>query len=113
MAKVILKYKLKHHPTPLGTERFWLTVEGHPLGSDRIEKIVTEYGKKVGFSRCYSHVLRHTSAVLYFRNGVDPFSLQKKLGHSLLQMTRHYANLADSDIRSQHLKYGVADRLKA
>ena len=31
-------------------------------------------------------------------------------GH--LTSPAHYANLADSDIRAQHLRYGVADRLK-
>jgi integrase/recombinase XerD len=112
VAKALLKYKLKQRPIPIGTDRFWLTVTGAPLEADRIQKIVTEYGRKAGLKRCYPHKLRHTSSVLYLRNGGDPFSLQKKLGHSSLQMTRHYANLADSDVRVQHLKYGVADRLK-
>jgi len=113
VAKALLKYKMKHRPTPIGTERFWLTVTGAPLEVGRIEKLVAGYGRKAGFKRCYPHKLRHTSSVLYLRNGGDPFSLQKKLGHSSLQMTRHYANLADSDVRAQHLRYGVADRLKA
>jgi integrase/recombinase XerD len=112
VAKALLKYRLRHRPTPIGTDRFWLTVSGAPLGAERIEKIVKEYGRKAGLKRCYPHKLRHTSSVLYLRNGGDPFSLQKKLGHSSLQMTRHYANLADSDVKAQHLKYGVADRLK-
>ena len=113
VAKALLKYKLKHRPAAVGTDRFWLTVTGAPLEPGRIEKLVKEYGQKAGLKRCYPHKLRHTSAVLYLRNGGDPFSLQKKLGHSSLQMTRHYANLADSDVRAQHLKYGVANRLKA
>ena len=79
----------------------------------RIEEMVGEHGENAGLKRCYPHKLRHLSAVLYLRNGDDPFSLQKKLGHSSLQRTRHYANLTDSDVRAQHLKYGVADRLKA
>ena len=113
VAKAMLKYKMKHRPTPVGTDRFWLTVSGTPLEADRIEKIVKEYGRKAGLKRCYPHKLRHSSSVLYLRNGGDVFSLQKKLGHTSLQMTRHYANLADSDVRAQHLRYGVADRLKA
>jgi len=112
VAKALLKYRMKHRPTPVGTDRFWLTVSGTPLEADRIEKLVREYGRKAGFKRCYPHKLRHTSSVLYLRNGGDVFSLQKKLGHTSLQMTRHYANLADSDVRAQHLRYGVADRLK-
>jgi site-specific recombinase XerD len=112
VAKALLKYKLKHRPEPLSTDRFWLTANGRPLDADRIEKIITGYGNKAGLKRCYPHKLRHTGSVLYLRNGGDPFSLQKKLGHSSLQMTRHYSNLADSDVRAQQLKYGVADRLK-
>jgi len=64
-----------------------------------------------GLERYYPHKLRHTSSVIYLRNGGDPFSLQKKLGHSSLQMTRHYCELADADVRAAHLKFGVADRL--
>lgn len=112
VAKALLKYKLKYRPQPVGNDSFWLTPDGNPLLADRIEKIVSNYGKKAGLGRCYPHKLRHTASVLYLRNGGDPFSLQKKLGHSSLQMTRHYSNLADSDVRAAHLKYGVADRLR-
>jgi len=112
VAKALLKYKLKHRPEPVATDRFWLTAYGRLLNAGRIEKIIHLYGSKAGLRRCYPHKLRHTSSVMYLRNGGDPFSLQKKLGHSSLQMTRHYANLADSDVRKQHLRYGVVDRLK-
>ena len=113
VARALQKYKMKHRPAPVGTTRFWLTAGGRPLAPGRIEKIISRYGDMAGLKKCYPHKLRHTSSVLYLRNGGDPFSLQKKLGHSSLQMTRHYANLADSDVRERHLKYGVADRLKA
>jgi integrase/recombinase XerD len=112
VAKALLKYKLNHRPQPLGNDRFWLTRNGRPLTPNRIEKIVSIHGKKAGLSRCYPHKLRHTSSVMCLRNGGAPFTLQKKLGHSSLQMTRHYCNLVDSDVRAAHLKFGVADRLK-
>jgi len=112
VARALLKYRMKHRPVAVGTERFWLTIDGRPLEPGRIEKIVSRYGKKAGLKSCHPHKLRHTSSVLYLRNGGDPFSLQKKLGHSSLQMTRHYANLADSDVKAKHMKYGVADHLK-
>jgi site-specific recombinase XerD len=112
VAKALLKYKLKHRPEPVGTDRFFLTADGRPLEPGRITKVIAGLGKKAGLRRCYPHMLRHTSSVMYLRNGGDPFSLQKKLGHSSLTMTRHYSNLADSDVRAQHMRYGVADRLK-
>jgi site-specific recombinase XerD len=111
VSKALLKYKLKFRPEPVGTDAFWLSVDGSALTKERIEKIVANCGKIAGLKRCYPHKLRHTSSVLYLRNGGDPFSLQKKLGHSSLQMTRHYSNLADSDVKAMHMKYGVADKL--
>ncbi len=111
VAKALMKYQLKCRPDPIGTDNFWLRRDGRPLLPKRIEKLISAYGKKAGLKRCYAHKLRHTSSVMYLRNGGDVFSLQKKLGHRSLVMTRHYSNLADSDIRAQHLRYGVADRL--
>ena len=112
VAKALMDYLHKHRPEPIGTENFWLRYDGLTLTPDRIQKLVTGYGRKAGLKRCHCHKLRHTSAVQYLRNGGDPFSLQKKLGHSSLTMTRHYSELADEDIRDKHLRYGVADRLK-
>ncbi len=113
VAKALLKYKLKHRSEPVATESFFLAMDGRHLSAGRIEKLIGEYGSKAKLARCHPHMLRHSSSVNYLRTGGDPFSLQKKLGHSSLQMTRHYSNLADSDVRSQHLKFGVADRLRA
>jgi len=112
VAKTLMRYQMKCRPEPVGTDNFWLRRDGRPLLPKRIEKLVSAYGKKAGLKRCYAHKLRHTSSVMYLRNGGDVFSLQKKLGHRSLVMTRHYSNLADSDVRAQHLRYGVADRLK-
>jgi len=112
VAKALMKYQMKCRPEPVGTDNFWLRRDGRPLVLMRIQKIISAYGKKAGLKRCYAHKIRHTSSVMYLRNGGDVFSLQKKLGHRSLVMTRHYSNLADSDVRAQHLKYGVADRLK-
>jgi site-specific recombinase XerD len=112
VAKELLKYRLNHRPQPIGSDRFWLTRGGQPLMPNRIEEMIGFHGKKAGLSRGYPHKPRHTSSVLCLRNGGDPFILQKKPGHSSLQMTRHYCNLVDSDVRAAHLKFGVADRLK-
>ena len=111
VAKALMRYQMKCRPEPIGTDLFWLRHDGRPLLAKRIEKLISAYGKKAGLKRCYAHKLRHTSSVMYLRNGGDVFSLQKKLGHRSLVMTRHYSNLADSDVRAQHLRYGVADRL--
>jgi integrase/recombinase XerD len=48
------------------------------------------------------HAFRHTFAVNYLRRGGSVFHLQKVLGHSSLDMTRRYANLATADLQALH-----------
>ncbi len=113
LTKALLKYKLLHRAEANGSDNFFLTRDGRPINKARVQKFIRRYGERAGIkTRPSPHTFRSTKAVLYLRNGGDPFSLQKALGHSSLVMTRRYSNLANSDVRSQHLRYGVVDRLK-
>lgn len=113
VTKALLKYRMTHRPEGSGADSLFLTRDGRPVNKARVQKIIRRYGEKAGIrTRTSPHTFRSTKAVLYLRNGGDPFGLQRMLGHSSLVMTRRYSNLADSDVRRQHLKYGVADRLK-
>jgi len=111
LTKVLLKYKVAHRPGS-GSGSFFLTRDGRPMSKKRVEVIIKKRGTKAGIkARCSPHTFRSTSAVLYLRNGGDPFSLQKKLGHSTLVMTRRYSELADADVKARHLKASPFDRL--
>jgi site-specific recombinase XerD len=57
------------------------------------------------------HLFRHTFAVTYLRNGGDVLSLQRILGHTSLDMVRHYAKLPDDDIIERHSLHSPADRV--
>lgn len=66
--------------------------------------------------RCYAQAigaditpyhLRHVFALTFIRNGGDVFALQKIMGHSKLDMTRHYVNLVQTDIVKSHAKAGT------
>ncbi len=111
VAKALMRYQVKCRPQPVGTNQFFLKSDGRPLTAGRIEKIISDYGKLIGL-RVYPHKIRHTSAVTYLRNGGDVFSLHRKLGHTSLDMTRHYTNLSDADVKNMHFKNSPADRLK-
>ncbi len=96
LAKLLMKYQTRYRVEPEGTDAFFLSYDGRRLQPKRVEKIIRTYGRKAGLKRVYPHLLRHTSAVMFLRAGGDVFSLQHKLGHSSLTMTRRYSNLSDT-----------------
>jgi site-specific recombinase XerD len=49
--------------------------------------------------------------VRYLVNGGDVFSLQKILGHTSLEMTRKYVNLASGDVKDMHRRFSPMDNL--
>lgn len=86
---------------------------GKPMCRSKARKLLLRYGRAAGIEgvRIFPHTLRHTFAVLYIRNGGDSFSLQEILGHSTLEMTRRYVNLASRDVAEQHKKFSPMDAL--
>ena len=114
--KLLWRYISQYRPEPArpNLANLFLTWDGRPLSKNRVDSIMKHYGKMAGLTgiRCSPHTLRHTFAISYLRNGGDVFSLQKILGHSSLEMTRRYCELADVDIKKAHAIASPVDNLK-
>lgn len=74
------------------------------LNGNSIYHDIAGYNLSRGVDKTSAHLFRHTFAKHFVRMGGDPIRLQKWLGHSTLNMTRHYCNLYDTDLQD------VADR---
>jgi integrase/recombinase XerD len=85
-------------------EHLFLTYDGHQINPSTIRISLRDYGVKSGINnkRVSPHTFRHTGALFYVMNGGDPFSLQKILGHSHMNMVRKYIQMTDTDVRRQH-----------
>jgi len=94
-------------------DHIFLAKDGWPLTKNRIQKMMAKYGKKAAIKgvRCSPHTLRHTGAIMFLRNGGDVFALQRLLGHASLEMTRHYCELADVDVKRAHSVASPVDNL--
>jgi len=99
----------------LDTPALFVSTLGARLDRYRVRDIIERRCEQAEITgvRCSPHTFRHTMAVSYLRNGGDVFSLQKLLGHSTLDMTRKYAELADSDVQDKHRLFSPADRLES
>ena len=82
--RALWHYLSRYRPQPEQPKckLLFLTREGMPLTKDRIDKIMSSYGRKAALSgvRCSPHTLRHTAAISFLRNGGDVFRLQRLLG---------------------------------
>jgi integrase/recombinase XerD len=112
-ARALAAY-LSHRPdrAPNGAPLF-VTDEGERLQKRRIQHILTAMGKRAGISgkAVSPHVLRRTFATLWIANGGDPFSLQRLLGHTTMEMVNRYVRLSTTDLQRTHAAAGPVDAL--
>jgi len=74
-----------------------------------LRQLIKNLAEKAGVEDAYPHKFRHTFAITYLRSGGDIFTLQALLGHSSLDIVRHYARIAEIDIEQAHRKASPAD----
>lgn len=93
----LLSVNEKHFP---GSCVFYSS-EGGQLSGNAWSLRLRFYSEKLGVT-ISPYDLRHTFAVMYIRAGGDAFSLQRLMGHADMEMTKHYANLTQSDLKEKH-----------
>ncbi len=112
--KALLDYVTKVRPEPINpqdADRLFLNADGYPITHDAVEKMFQRIRKSVDIPRLHPHACRHTFAVRYLVHGGDAFSLQRILGHTSLEMTRKYVNLASEDVKEKHRRFSPMDNL--
>jgi len=113
--KSLQRYLLHFRPEPAlpQFDFVFLKQDGWPLDKDGMATIARRVASRTGITRFHWHLLRHTFAVNYLINGGDPFSLQRIMGHTTLEMVRRYMHLADVHVRLQHRRYSPMDVMQA
>ena len=82
------------------------------LSVNALKQSIAKYNKMRGVEKTSVHMYRHTFAKRWVRGGGDPFRLQKMLGHSTLDMTRHYVNLFSEDLKEGFDEINPLDNIK-
>ena len=111
--RALQRYLFRHRPEPtnVGVDNVFLSIYGTPLTENSIKLMFARLAKRSTVQRLHAHLCRHTFATRFLINGGDVFTLQQILGHSTLEMVRHYVNLASNHIAIQHQRFSPLDRL--
>jgi len=109
LQRYLFRYRIR--PAHVGIENAFLSVHGTTLTEDSVKLMFARLARRSGVQRLHAHLCRHTFATRFLINGGDVFTLQQILGHSTLEMVRHYVNLASNDIIIKHQRCSPLDRL--
>ncbi|TWI56093.1 tyrosine-type recombinase/integrase [Halalkalibacter nanhaiisediminis] len=97
MFQATTKEQLKRYLKVRGSvhhDYLWIAHDDKPLTHKTIQDRLKKYGEMARVNKRVSpHTFRHTCAKMYILQGGDIFSLQQLLGHSSLEMCRHYVSL--------------------
>lgn len=63
-----------------------------------LSEAIRRYNRRRGVEKTSIHLFRHSFAERYLRNGGNAFDLQRILGHSTLEMTKHYCRIYDTQL---------------
>ena len=95
------------------TEALFLTIDGTPITRRQIQNRITHYGKMANIQsvRCSAHTFRHTFAKMSVESGAGVFELQQILGHTSMEMVRHYVNLFAEDVTDKHKAFSPLSQM--
>jgi site-specific recombinase XerD len=112
--RALMDYVTMQRPNPINPQHediVFLNADGFPITQTAVEKIFQRIKKAADIPKFHPHCCRHTFSVRYLMNGGDAFSLQKILGHTTLEMTKRYVNMASGDIKDKHRRFSPMDNL--
>ena len=85
---------------------------GGQLTENGLRCTIVDYNRSRGVTRTSIHAFRHTFARKYLVDcGGNAFTLQKLLGHSTLDMTKHYCAIFDADIVKSYDQFSPLEQL--
>ena len=87
---------------------------GEQLKEYGLRSSISRYNKRHGVEKTSIHAFRHTFARKYLVDcGGNAFTLQRLLGHSTLDMTKHYCAIFDADIAKNYDRFSPLTQMKA
>jgi integrase/recombinase XerD len=116
LRKVLYRYYTKFRETKFESPYFFCTINGNPVLYDNARRDLLAVLKQVGLNKDdidgFFHSFRRGFARNYVKNGGNLFYLQHAMGHTTLEMTKQYVEVADEDLKTAHLQTSIMSRLQ-
>lgn len=96
-----------------GDEYLFPNENGVQLTENGLRCTISKYNRRRGVEKTSIHLFRHTFAKKYLVDcGGNAFTLQRLLGHSTLDMTKHYCAIFDADITKNYDSFSPLTQIK-
>lgn len=105
-----LKKWLRHRGVEAFEEALFINKHRERLAPRGVQRMLRRLGVRSDV-KVTPHRLRHTFATNYCRNGGDPFSLQRLLGHQDIRTCAIYVEMSGAALRDAHRRASPADNL--
>ena len=94
-------------------EFFFPNINGDQLSAAALRSLIRRYNLSRGVDKTGIHAFRHTFARMYLVDcGGDALKLQKLLGHSTLDMTKHYVRIFNEDLIADFQQHAPLDQIQ-
>ncbi|MCX6006911.1 MAG: tyrosine-type recombinase/integrase [Chloroflexi bacterium] len=111
-AKALFRYMKSRQALNGHSDELWITGDGTALKDSSVETLFIKLSKKTGIA-VHQHLLRHTFATLWLKNGGDSLMLQRLLGHTTLMITNRYCQAVGCyDAVEAHKRFSPVDNIK-
>lgn len=89
----------------------WVSQQGYRLSHSGLREVLRRRARRASVPEPSPHDFRRAFALGCLRLEMDPFSIQRLLGHSDLTMVRRYIRQNPADLRVAHERCGPVDAL--
>jgi len=93
---------LATRPEALEDDPLFPSNDNQQFTRQSLSRLIKRIGERANVADAHPHRFRHTFAITFLRNGGNIFVLQQLLGHSTLDMVKHYLKLANQDSAAVH-----------
>ena len=98
---------------PVDCPYLFPTIKGTQMKERGLTRAIEDYNKSKGVERTSIHAFRHWFAKKSVLNGVNIVQLQHLLGHSNLEILKHYVEMLTEDLQYKTLAQNPLESIKA